>query len=119
MEAVASLAALAHASRLDIYRLLVEAGPGGLPAGVIAERMELAGPTLSFHLNVLAAAQLVQPRKNGRSISYSANLETVNRLTEFLLENCCGGRGGCVPLAQVRGAAPERAGSSAKRRERR
>jgi len=117
--AVDSLAALAQDTRLHIFRLLVRHAPGGLPAGAIARRLGLPGPTLSFHLNVLAAAQLVQPRKNGRSISYSANLETVNRLTEFLLENCCGGRGGCVPLAQVRGAAPERAGSSAKRRERR
>jgi len=117
--AVDSLAALAQDTRLHIFRLLVRHAPGGLPAGAIARRLGLPGPTLSFHLNVLAAAQLVQPRKNGRSISYSANLETVNRLTEFLMENCCGGRGGCVPLAQVRGAPPERAGSSAKRRERR
>jgi ArsR family transcriptional regulator, arsenate/arsenite/antimonite-responsive transcriptional repressor len=58
--------------------------------------LHLPGPTLSFHLNVLAAAELVLPHKNGRSIRYSASLQSVNRLTDFLMENCCGGRG-CAP----------------------
>jgi DNA-binding transcriptional ArsR family regulator len=95
--AVTSLAALAQETRLDIFRLLVRHAPNGLPAGTIARRLRLPGPTLSFHLNVLAAAELIQPHKNGRSISYSAILENVNRLTDFLMENCCGGRGGCEP----------------------
>src|SRR5579872_2453983 len=92
-DAVNSLAALAQDTRLGIFRLLVRYAPEGLPAGAIARRLRLPGPTLSFHLNVLAAAELVQPQKNGRSISYSANLERVNELTSFLLENCCAGRG--------------------------
>jgi len=96
--AVDSLAALTQETRLNIFRLLVRHAPSGLPAGAIARHLRLPGPTLSFHLNVLAAAELVQPRKNGRSISYSANLESVNQLTIFLMENCCGGRGGCGPL---------------------
>ena len=93
-----SLAALAQQTRLSIFRLLVRHAPDGLHAGVIARRLQLPGPTLSFHLNVLAAADLVRPVKNGRSIRYSANVESMNRLTNFLMENCCGGRGGCAPL---------------------
>jgi ArsR family transcriptional regulator, arsenate/arsenite/antimonite-responsive transcriptional repressor len=95
--AVTSLAALAQETRLEIFRLLVRHAPDGLPAGTIARRLRLPGPTLSFHLNVLAAAELIEPHKNGRSISYSARLENVNQLTSFLMENCCGGRGGCEP----------------------
>src|SRR5260370_17537613 len=85
--AVTSLAALAQETRLDIFRLLVRHAPDGLPAGTIARRLRLPGPTLSFHLNVLAAAELIQPHKNGRSISYSAILENVNQLTSFLMGN--------------------------------
>jgi ArsR family transcriptional regulator, arsenate/arsenite/antimonite-responsive transcriptional repressor len=95
--AVDSLAALAQETRLNIFRLLVRHAPKGLPAGTIARRLRLPGPTLSFHLNVLAATGLLHPHKNGRSISYSADLESVNRLTGFLMEHCCGGRGGCGP----------------------
>jgi DNA-binding transcriptional ArsR family regulator len=97
--AVDSLAALAQETRLNIFRLLVRHAPTGLPAGTIARRLRLPGPTLSFHLNVLAAAELVLPHKSGRSIAYSANLDSVNRLTEFLMENCCGGQGGCAPFS--------------------
>ena len=93
--AVDTLAALAQETRLNIFRLLVQYAPEGLPAGAIARRLKLPNPTLSFHLNVLAAAELVQHRRNGRSISYTANLEAVARLTTFLMENCCRGRGGC------------------------
>lgn len=98
---VDSLAALAQETRLSIFRLLVRHAPDGLPAGTIAKKLKLPGPTLSFHLNVLAAAELVTPSKSGRSISYSANLERIGQLTEFLLENCCGGRG-CGPMPQKR-----------------
>jgi DNA-binding transcriptional ArsR family regulator len=99
-DAVDSLAALAQETRLNIFRLLVRNAPKGLAAGSIARRLKLPGPTLSFHLNVLAAADLIEPHKNGRSIAYSPKLESVNRLTGFLMENCCGGRGGCAPLAE-------------------
>lgn len=95
--AVDALAALAQETRLNIFRLLVVQAPDGLPAGTIARRLRLPGPTLSFHLNVLAAAELVRSRKNGRSISYSANLENVTHLTNFLMENCCGGKNCCGP----------------------
>jgi ArsR family transcriptional regulator, arsenate/arsenite/antimonite-responsive transcriptional repressor len=100
LDAVDLLAALAQETRLGIFRLLVRHVPEGLPAGTIARRLGLPGPTLSFHLNVLAGAELVQARKKGRSILYSANIESVNRLTGFLMENCCGGRGGCAPVAR-------------------
>jgi ArsR family transcriptional regulator, arsenate/arsenite/antimonite-responsive transcriptional repressor len=95
--AVNCLAALAQETRLAIFRLLVRHAPEGLPAGDIARRLRLPGPTLSFHLNVLAAADLIAPHKNGRSISYSPNLENVNRLTSYLMENCCGANGCCSP----------------------
>ena len=108
-DAVDSLAALAQETRLNIFRLLVRHAPKGLPAGTIARRLRLPGPTLSFHLNVLAAAELIEPNKNGRSISYLARLDSVNRLTAFLMENCCGGRGGCAPFT-------ERSEASVKRR---
>jgi ArsR family transcriptional regulator len=98
--AVDSLAALAQETRLNIFRLLVRHAPKGLPAGTIARRLRLPGPTLSFHLNVLAAADLIAPHKNGRSISYSANLDSVNRLTGFLMENCCAGRAVCAQFAE-------------------
>lgn len=97
--AVDSLAALAQETRLNIFRLLVRHAPKGVPAGAIARRLRLPGPTLSFHLNVLAAADLIEPHKNGRSISYSAKVDSVNRLTAFLMEKCCGGRRGCAPFA--------------------
>ena len=98
-ETVDSLAALAQETRLSIFRLLVRQAPEGLPAGSIARKLKLPGPTLSFHLNVLAAAELITASKSGRSISYSANLERIGRLTDFLLENCCGGRG-CGPTPE-------------------
>jgi ArsR family transcriptional regulator len=98
--AVNSLAALAQETRLNIFRLLVRHAPNGLPAGAIARRLHLPGPTLSFHLNVLAAAELVRPHKNGRSITYVPNPDGVNDLAGFLLENCCGGRRECLASRQ-------------------
>ena len=101
-EAVDSLAALAQHSRLDIFRLLVRHAPLGLPAGEIARQLRLPGPTLSFHLNVLAAAGLVEPHKNGRSIRYSPRLEAVSSLAAYLVENCCSA-GECGPEKSGRG----------------
>jgi DNA-binding transcriptional ArsR family regulator len=95
--ALDALGALSQETRLSIFRLLVRHAPQGLPAGKIARGLRLPGPTLSFHLNVLAAARLVEPHRHGRSISYSPNLNGVNALTSFLLENCCGGRRECPP----------------------
>ena len=99
--ALDALAALSQETRLNIFRLLVRHAPKGLRAGEIAQRLRLPGPTLSFPLNVLAAANLVQPHKNGRSISYSPNVDCVNGVAGFLLENCCGGQADCSPSSGI------------------
>ena len=95
--AVDALAALAQETRLKIFRLLVRHAPAGLPAGEIARQLRLPGPTLSFHLNVLAAANLVRPERNGRVIRYSPRLDSASALSEFVVENCCQGGGACKP----------------------
>jgi DNA-binding transcriptional ArsR family regulator len=89
--ALAALAGLSQASRLDIFRLLVEQGPAGLPAGEIAQRLGMANATLSFHLKELARAELVTARQAGRFIFYAANFATVNGVVDYLTENCCRG----------------------------
>ncbi|MDB5107195.1 MAG: ArsR family transcriptional regulator [Candidatus Binatus sp.] len=91
-EVIAALGALAQESRLDIFRMLVEKGPDGVPAGEIAHKLKLPAPTLSFHLGQLKHAGLLNARRNSRSIAYAANYETMNALLRFLTENCCGGR---------------------------
>jgi DNA-binding transcriptional ArsR family regulator len=90
-EAIAALAALAQDTRLDIFRLLVAAGPDGLPAGQIGERLGLPGATLSFHLNQLRHAHLVTFRRESRSLIYSAAYAVMNDLLGYLTENCCQG----------------------------
>ncbi len=90
-EIIAALAALAQETRLDVYRLLVQAGPDGLPAGRLGERLDLPSPTLSFHLAQLKHAGLVTHRRDGRSIIYAANYPAMNGLLGYLTENCCGG----------------------------
>jgi DNA-binding transcriptional ArsR family regulator len=102
-DTVATLAALAQETRLAIFRLLVEQGPEGLAVGEIAERLQLAGATLSFHLKELAHAQLVTARQAGRFIYHSANYRTMNGLIDYLTRNCCKGATcdiACVPAAQ-------------------
>jgi len=89
--AVLALESLAQESRLGIFRLLVEAGPEGLAAGQIAEKMDLPAPTLSFHLAQLKRAGLIACRRDGRSLIYSADFAAMNELVGFLTDNCCGG----------------------------
>jgi DNA-binding transcriptional ArsR family regulator len=89
-KALAALGALAQETRLAVFRLLVQAGRKGLPAGAIGERLDLPGPTLSFHLAQLRAAELVACRRESRSLIYSASYATTNGLVAYLLENCCG-----------------------------
>jgi ArsR family transcriptional regulator, arsenate/arsenite/antimonite-responsive transcriptional repressor len=106
---VDALAALAQETRLKAYRLLVEAGPQGLPAGRIGEALELPPATLSFHLAHLARARLVKSRAEGRFVIYSADFRNMNRLVGYLTENCCGG-GSCAPTTKgVRNEALPRA----------
>ena len=108
-DAVKALAALAQDSRLSAFRLLVEQGPAGLPAGVIAERLDLPSATLSFHLKELAHARMVNARQEGRFIYYSANFATMNALLGFLTENCCQGTGCVVERAEKPAARKVRA----------
>jgi ArsR family transcriptional regulator len=97
--AVEALGALAQENRLDVFRLLVQAGPEGVPAGQIAERLNIASPTLSFHLAQLKHAGLVQARRDGRSLIYAADYDGMNALMSFLTENCCGNGIACgVPV---------------------
>jgi DNA-binding transcriptional ArsR family regulator len=90
-DVIAALGALAQETRLDIFRMLVQAGADGLPAGRIGERLDLPPPTLSFHLTQLRHAGLIVPRRDGRSIIYAADFEAMNGLMGFLTENCCRG----------------------------
>lgn len=90
-DAIAALAALAQESRLDIFRLLVQAGPDGMAAGQIGERLGLPSATLSFHLNQLKHADLVTFRREGRSLIYVAEYPAMNALLGYLTENCCQG----------------------------
>ena len=96
IRAIDALAALAQASRLAVYRLLVEQGPEGLPAGAIGEKLDLPPATLSFHLAHLARTGLVRGRQEGRFVIYSADFESMNDLVGYLTKNCCGGRS-CKP----------------------
>src|SRR5580658_5858276 len=97
-DVVAALAALAQDNRLDVFRLLVEAGPQGMPAGAVAAALDLAPNTLTFHFDRLRAAGLVTVRRDGRSMIYAAQFETMNSLLGYLTENCCGGVS-CTPAA--------------------
>jgi ArsR family transcriptional regulator len=89
-KAIAALVALAHESRLEIFRLLVQAGTKGLPAGQIGERLGLPSTTLSFHLNQLKHAGLVTFHREGRSLIYAAAYSVMNALLSYMTENCCG-----------------------------
>ncbi len=107
--AVTALAALAQASRLDIFRLLVAAGPEGLAVGKIGEALEIAPATLSFHLKNLSQAGLLLSRQESRFIYYSANYAGMDDLIAFLTDNCCNGGAACLPkTAAVSGKARSR-----------
>jgi len=102
--AVLALSALAHESRLQVHRLLVQAGEDGLSAGAIAEQLGMPASSLSFHLTHMQAAEMVIQRREGRSLIYTVNFECMDALMAYLQENCCKG---VTPLA-----------TPAKRRER-
>ena len=91
-DALAALAGLAQDNRLDIFRLLVEAGRDGMPAGAVADALDLAPNTLTFHFDRLRDAELVTVRREGRSMIYAARYETMNALIAYLTDNCCRGR---------------------------
>ena len=89
--AVDALAALAQASRLSIFRLLVQAGQDGIAAGILSEKLVIPPATLSFHLKELAHAKLVKSRSEGRYVIYTANYSEMDKLIAYLTENCCAG----------------------------
>ena len=91
--AVLALAALAQSSRLEVFRLLVQAGPAGRAAGDIAHALDIPPATLSFHLKALAHAGLVESHQVGRYVIYQARFQAMNALLAYLTENCCGGTG--------------------------
>ncbi|VIO81051.1 ArsR/SmtB family transcription factor [Bradyrhizobium ivorense] len=102
-DAVSALGALAQDNRLDVFRLLVQAGPDGLSAGAVAEALGLAPNSLTFHFDRLRAAGLIAVRRDGRSMIYTAKYEQMNALLAFLTENCCGGVS-CAPAAECKPA---------------
>ena len=98
IDAVSALTALAQENRLDVFRLLVQAGPEGMRAGRVAAALKLAPNTLTFHFDRLRDAGLVTVRREGRSMIYAAQFEVMNELLGFLTENCCqGANEACAP----------------------
>ena len=95
--ALAALAALAQETRLDVFRTLVRAGGGGLPAGAIGEALGIPSATLSFHLKELKSAGCVTCRREGRSLIYAPDFGAMRALVDFLTEHCCEDVGGCGP----------------------
>jgi len=108
IKAVKSLAALAQETRLQAFRLLVQAGPDGLAAGDLAVRLDISPPALSFHLRGLAQAGLVRGRQDGRFIYYSADYDAMQSLVGFLTENCCGGSSCAAARVPARKSASRR-----------
>jgi ArsR family transcriptional regulator len=108
-QAVAALSALGQETRLALFRMLVERGPDGLPAGVIAERLGIPPSSLTFHLQHLHRAGLVTQRRLHRQLIYAADYAAMNGLLLYLTDNCCG-RGSAVPACEAAcapaGAAP-------------
>ena len=95
-DVIGALAALAQESRLAVFRLLVEIGPGGLPVGRIGETLGIAPATLSFHIKELTRAGLVVTQQQGRHIYCSADFDTMNAVLGYLTENCCRGEVACT-----------------------
>ena len=115
LNAAELLAALGHESRLSVFRLLVEAGPEGINASAIGEKLGLAPATLSFHLAHLSRVGLARKRQEGRFVIYAADYPVMDELLGFLTANCCGGNP-CLPAASAcarpaphRESAPEQA----------
>ena len=100
--AVAGLSALAHEGRLTVFRMLVQAGPTGIAAGEIARQMEVPPNTLSANLTILSHAGLIDSRREGRSVIYTARYQNMTELLEYLMKDCCGGSPEiCSSLADI------------------
>ncbi len=101
-QTITALSALAHPARLEVFRLLVRAGPGGMPAGDIARATGSLANTLSTNLGILAGAGLVGSRRDGRSIIYAAAYDRMRDVLAYLMEDCCGGNAAiCGPLQTI------------------
>jgi ArsR family transcriptional regulator, arsenate/arsenite/antimonite-responsive transcriptional repressor len=111
-KAVAALGALAHETRLQLFRLLVQRGPDGLSAGVIAERLRIPPSSLTFHLQQLTHAGLITQRRLSRQLIYATDFAAMNAVMTYLTENCCGGSVVCAPLCQ-----PAKTGAIAPRKK--
>lgn len=108
-DAIERLSAIAHQTRMAVFRLLVQEGPQGLPAGEIARRLKTPPTTMSTHLAILARAQLVQARRESRTVFYALKLDGVKELLTFLVADCCNGRQElCAPLAAACAPTPKR-----------
>lgn len=113
-DALAALGALAQENRLDVFRLLVEAGPEGMPAGRVASALRLAPNALTFHFDRLRDGGLVTVRREGRSMIYAARFDAMNALLAYLTENCCRGtQDACAPAAVCKPARRKRVEVSA------
>ena len=113
-QVINAFAALSHEHRLRVYRLLVERGPEGLPAGDIAENLKLAPSSLTFHVQALHRAGLITQRRVGRQLIYAADFAAMNQVIAFMTENCCGlsestCAPGCVPAASPKARKARRA----------
>ena len=112
-QAIAALGALAHETRLAVYRLLVQRGPDGLSAGTIAQALELSPSSLTFHLQQLTHAGLITQRRMSRQLFYATDFAVMNALMGYLTENCCGGGAAlqvpvCCPQATAAAASADR-----------
>jgi DNA-binding transcriptional ArsR family regulator len=105
-DVIEALGALAHAHRLGVFRILVERGPAGLPAGRIAERLGLVPSSLTFHLQNLQRGGLITQRREGRQLIYSADFTTMTALVGYLTDNCCAESAAecCPPVRQPKSA---------------
>ncbi|WP_341704229.1 metalloregulator ArsR/SmtB family transcription factor [Ferrovibrio sp.] len=119
VNAVTALGALAHEHRLGLYRLLVQRGPDGLPAGALADALGVPPSSLTFHLQQLLHARLVTQRRVGRQIFYAADFAAMNGLVGFLTENCCGTGALCAPACQPAAALAKGDTNEAPARQRR
>jgi ArsR family transcriptional regulator len=113
--AIDAFSALAQSTRLEVFRLLVAAEPGGLPSGEVARRLGVPHNTMSSHLAILQRAGLIAVERQGRSMIYRAEMDAVRNLVSFLVRDCCNGRPElCTPvledLAAVTSVSPARRG---------
>ncbi len=99
-QVVQALGALAHETRLAIFRMLVEQGPHGLSAGLIAEKLAMPPSSLTFHVQHLHRAGLINQRRVSRQLIYAADFAGMNGLVGFLTKNCCGGQASCAPVCK-------------------